>query len=295
MTYPRTIVAATDFSDNATHAVLQAAHLARSWHARLVLLHVFNDSVWRNLGAIHDWSDWTSRKPIEIARTRIEQLGERLASEYAIQVWPEVRVGRASQQIIEVIASTHAELLVVGEHGENWIKEVMLGGTALKVLEESDIPVLLVRNKAHDSYRDIVVATDFSQSAERATRMSLACFPDARLVLIHAWIVPFEASMRMGGAQDDDIERYRKSEFDIAFRQMEKFVYQCLADDGTVLLERLVLHGLPESAVFQQVHARSSDLIVVGKHSGRNLDERLLGSVTQNILYRAECDVLLVP
>jgi nucleotide-binding universal stress UspA family protein len=45
--------------------------------------------------------------------------------------------------------------------------------------------------------------------------------------------------------------------------------------------------------LFDQARARGSDLIVIGKHSGRELDERLLGSVTQNILYHAECDVLL--
>jgi nucleotide-binding universal stress UspA family protein len=34
---------------------------------------------------------------------------------------------------------------------------------------------------------------------------------------------------------------------------------------------------------------------VIGKHDGRIIEERLLGSVTRNVLYDAGRDVLLVP
>jgi nucleotide-binding universal stress UspA family protein len=59
------------------------------------------------------------------------------------------------------------------------------------------------------------------------------------------------------------------------------------------LLHPLALQGSPASVIFDQATARGSDLIIIGKHGGSALDERLLGSVTQNILYHAECDVLL--
>jgi len=36
-----------------------------------------------------------------------------------------------------------------------------------------------------------------------------------------------------------------------------------------------------------------ADLVAIGKHGGGALEEKLLGSVTQNVLYHAGCDVLL--
>ncbi|MDP1636053.1 MAG: universal stress protein, partial [Gallionellaceae bacterium] len=105
----------------------------------------------------------------------------------------------------------------------------------------------------------------------------------------HAWLVPLEASLRMGGAQEEDIERFREREFARAGAGLEDFAQRC----GAGSPELLALHGSPAAVVFEQVRARGSDLIVIGKHGGTALDERLLGSVTQNILYHSECDVLM--
>lgn len=292
MSRPQTIVAATDFSENAQRAVQQAAHLARTWGARLILVHVFNDSVWASIKAVYDLSGWSNVKPLDAARTRLMALGERVARDFAVQVETEVLVGRASQQIGVFVAARHAELLVVGEHGENWVRDTVLGGTALKVLEATHIPVLLVRSPAAGSYQRILIATDFSANATRATHLAMALFPDARHHLIHAYVVPFEASMRMGGAQDEDIQRYREQEYLKAARNLEAFAVDC---DYRAAAEfsRLALYGYPASVLFEQ--AQEVDLIVIGKHGGGPFEEKLLGSVTQNILYHAGCDVLLSP
>lgn len=292
MSRPQTIVAATDFSENAQRAVQQAAHLARTWGARLILVHVFNDSVWASIKAVYDLSGWSNVKPLDAARTRLMALSEQVARDFAVQVETEVLVGRASQQIGVFVAARHAELLVVGEHGENWVRDTVLGGTALKVLEATHIPVLLVRSPAAGSYQRILIATDFSANATRAAHLAMALFPDARHHLIHAYVVPFEASMRMGGAQDEDIQRYREQEYLKAARNLEAFAVDC---DYRAAAEfsRLALYGYPASVLFEQ--AQEVDLIVIGKHGGGPFEEKLLGSVTQNILYHAGCDVLLSP
>jgi len=292
MSRPQTIVAATDFSENAQRAVQQAAHLARTWGARLILVHVFNDSVWASIKAVYDLSGWSNVKPLDAARTRLIALGEQVARDFAVQVETGVLVGRASQQIGAFVAARHAELLVVGEHGENWVRDAVLGGTALKVLEATHIPVLLVRSPAAGSYQRILIATDFSANATRAAHLAMALFPDARHHLIHAYVVPFEASMRMGGAQDEDIQRYREQEYLKAARNLEAFAVDC---DYRAAAEfsRLALCGYPASVLFEQ--AQEADLIAIGKHGGGPFEEKLLGSVTQNILYHAGCDVLLSP
>lgn len=292
MPAPQTIIAATDFSETATRAVRQAALLARTWDAKLTLLYVFNDSVWASLKAVYDLPNWDNIRPLVNQRARLTQLGEQIANEFSIPVDVEILTGRASQQIGKLVAARHADLLVVGEHGENWVSDIVLGGTALKVIEAARIPVLLVRRDEPELYRDIVIATDFSAAANHAARLSLDYFPAARLALIHAWQVPFEASMRMGGAREEDISHYREREFERAVTELDTFARDC---EGAAQprFECHALYGSPESVMFDQARARGTDLIVIGKYSGRNTDERLLGSVTQNILYHAECDVLL--
>lgn len=293
MPTPQTIIAATDFSASSLIAVKQAAFLSRLWNAKLILVHVYNDSVWASLKAVYSLPSWQTEQPMAAARRQLDHLGHEMASAFGIAVESELLIGRASRQIGDIVAARQAGLLVVGEHGENWVRDVVLGGTALKVLEATRIPVLLVRRAEAAAYRDILIATDFSPASERATSMALDCFPDAQMALIHAWLVPFEASMRMGGAREEDIEHYRSREFEDATRQLKEFTQRCSSENAADRLEQIAMHGAPASVLFDQARARGSDLIVIGKHSGRELDERLLGSVTQNILYHAECDVLL--
>lgn len=201
MPKPQTIVAATDFSANATRAVEQAAHLADAWGAKLCLVHVFNDSVWASLKAVYDLPGWAGVDPAKVAQTRLTEQAGRIARAFGVPVEAELLTGRAAQQIGSFAVARGAGLLVVGEHGEDWIDQIVLGGTALKVLEEARIPVLLVRGAAPASYRNILAATDFSPAADHAIRFVLDCFPDASFALVHAYLVPFESSMRMGGAR----------------------------------------------------------------------------------------------
>ncbi|MHB1116118.1 universal stress protein [Sideroxydans sp.] len=291
MATPRTLIAATDFSASATRAVRQAALLAQAWDAKLILVHAFNDSVWASLRAVYDLPGWNDVKPLVSQRARLNKLAAEIAQEFALSVDTEVLTGRASQQIGQIVAARNADLLVVGEHGENWVNDVVLGGTALKVIEAARVPVLLVRRQDPALYRDILIAADFSDNSERAARFALEVFPEAQKVLIHAWLVPLEASMRLGGAREEDIEHFRAREFAQAEAGLASLLHKLGATEDH--LQMLALQGSPASVIFDQAEARGSDLIVIGKHGGSPLDERLLGSVTQNILYHAGCDVLL--
>lgn len=293
MPRPQIIVAATDFSENANRAVRQAAHLARAWGASLTLVHVFNDSVWASLRAVYDLPGWADIKPAETAKTRLAALAGEVALEFGVAVGHEVRIGRASQQISGFIAARQADLLVVGEHGENWVSDVVLGGTALKVLEATRIPVLLVRQPVPAVYRNTLIATDFSATSERAACLAMECFPDAHHALINAWLLPFESSMRLGGARDEDIQHYRDRELSIVSKRMAECAQGCAHLSAHGRLERLALHGAPAEVVLGQARAGGHELIVIGKHGGEVIDELLLGSVTHNILYHADCDVLL--
>jgi len=294
MSGPKTIIAATDFSENARRAVEQAARLAKEWNAALTLVHVFNDSVWSGIKKIYDLSRWSTSNPVESAQQRLAATCNQLTRDFGVTVDAEVLVGRASKEIHRFVTARHAELLVVGEHGENWLRDAVLGGTALKVLEASHIPVLLVRQTAVGPYQRIIIATDFSETATRAARLALDLFPDARHHLVHAYVVPFESRMRMGGAQEEDIRHYREQEYVKAAQNLEAFAVDC-DYHAAAEFSRLALYGYPASVLFEQAQGMEADLIAIGKHGGGPFEEQLLGSVTQNVLYHAGCDVLLSP
>lgn len=288
----KVIVAATDLSPAAELAVEQAARLAQELDAELHVLHVFNDGLWATLKNLYDAERWVGAEPVLAARNRLSELAAGLAGRYGIRARGETRTGHPAAEIAAFAREQAAQLLVVGEHGEDWIRDTVFGGTALKVLEQARIPVLLVRRGPVAGFSRVLVTTDFSAAARHAARFALDLLPAARHVLLHAYSLHFEGRMRLGGAVEEDIARYRAGERLRSAQRMADF----LAGFGeeAARFERALVQGHPVAAIFDQAAQLDADLIVVGKH-GSSLEERLLGSVTQNVLYNAERHVLLVP
>ncbi|MFN6961399.1 MAG: universal stress protein [Rhodocyclaceae bacterium] len=290
----KTIVVATDLSPAAAIAVEQAARLAQSKGARLWILHVFNDSLWASIKNIYDSERWSGDEPVLAARKHLSEQVRRIADSHGIVVSGETRTGRATTEIAHFLTECRADLLVVGEHGEDWIGDAVIGGTALNVLERASVPVMLVRRLVSADFPTVIVATDFSANAERALRLALDWFGTSTLYVVHAYSVPFEGRMRMAGATDADIEHYRIDE-----RQRARNALQALRS-SLVIPEGAPIHwldvaGQPAVALCEMSERLAADLVIVGKHGGSPLEERIIGSVTQNVLYHASSNVLLVP
>jgi len=290
----KTIVVATDLSPSSDVAVEQAALLAMHWSAGLWLLHVFDDSLWASIKGVYDSERWLGNEPVLAARDRLSQQVRQVAHRHGIVVTGETRTGRAAAEIARFLGEHQADLLVVGEHGEDWVGDTVIGGTALKVLERANVPVLLVRRPASADFSTVIVATDFSDNSTRAAQLAVNWFPSASHYLAHAYSVLFEGRMRMGGATDDDIDRYRTDERVRSEARMTK-LRKVLEIPDTMNFHAVNLRGHPTSVLFKLAERHAADLIVIGKHGGSEIEERLLGSVTQNVLYHVSSNVLLLP
>jgi len=289
----RSLVVATDFSPAADGAVEHAALLAKRWNAQLTLLHVFNDGIWSQIKALYAGQPWTAVTPADAALIRLTQQAQALTERGGgIKVQAQVRSGRASTEIAAFCRETQPQLIVIGEHGENWLSDIVLGGTALKVLKSAQLPVLLARRTVVSPWSRVLIATDFSENAGRVARIAMQWFPDAHLQLVHAYSVAFEGRMRLAGTMSHDITLYRQREAD---RAKQKRQEQVRAMQLGPRLGSLLVHGHPAAALPDQAQRLQADLIVIGKHGASALDQRLLGSVTHNLLYHAPCDVLVVP
>lgn len=285
------VIVATDFSDGAAIAVERAAALARSLGTRLHALHVFNDGIWATLTQLYNTAHWQGGDPVLATRRRLSEMVADLARRHGIEALAESATGSAATEIARFARAQEACLLVIGKQGEHWIADAVLGETALKLVKNADLPVLVARDKPRREMRRLLVATDYSENALRAAKAARALFPQAQVRLVNAFTVAFEGRMRLAGASDDDIESYRVIERARAEQGMRRFVAELGAGAN---VETSVTHGFPASALLE-LAAIDVDLIVLGRHGGSNAEERLLGSVTRNVLYHAACDVLLVP
>lgn len=290
------VAVATDLSPRSNLVVERAARLARRLDSRLWLVHVFNDSLWARAKSIHDTPGQAGDQPQLAVQRQLATLAADLGARFGLTVKTEIPIGPASRRITEFAAAHRIVLMVVGERGKSWVRDmVLLGGTALKVAEGARVPVLLVRRPPAADYSKVLVATDFSASSANAARLASDLFPDADLTLLHAYATEVDEYMGFGSDAEAASSPLRDEALSRAAHNMEALVAKLGARKGISPFSKQLIFGYPATAILSLAPRLGTDLIVIGKHGGSPVGERLLGSVTQNVLYYADCDVLLVP
>jgi nucleotide-binding universal stress UspA family protein len=206
--------------------------------------------------------------------------------------------------LTQVINDQHPDLIVLGTHGREGLKKLVLGSTAEQVVRSAEIPALTVGphvaepTDSRRAFHNIVFATDFGPASDKALPYALSVAEDygSKLVLLH--VIPMVA---IGTAA------YAAGEFAASeLAQWESRV----EEDSTKKLRALIPGDARLSAEPEYVISRNfvpegilgvaathkADLIVMGvnKASSPRLASHLPWSVAHEVICRANCPVLTV-
>lgn len=285
------ILAATDLSAPARHAVERAALVSRDTGGRLDLLHVANLAPLERLRQLVGAGPVAVEEVLEAARQQLHRLGTGIQHRFGVQADAHVVAGSLLQELVQKTAELDAGLLVCGAKGESIFRRFMLGTTALRILSTTTCPVLVVKQAPHEPYRRLLVPVDFSPSSLRAIGHARSIAPLADIVLLHVFDVPFEGHLRYASVDDDTISHYRILARQNATRRLDTLRDEAALDHGNSSL--VVLHGDPSLRIIEQEQEQDCDLIVMGKHGEGLFEELLLGSVTRHVLAESQSDVLV--
>ena len=293
MTPSRKILAATDFSAPARHALERAALLAQAHpDTQLILAHVVSSSALDSLRRLigQDAAEQEARLLEQTERALAEQ-AERLAARHPVAIDTVLTQGSAQAALVGLAEERHADLLVMGARGMHFVREHLLGSTIERVLRTSRRPLLAVKQRPYSPYRRILAPVDFSDHAAAAINAAHAWLPDADFVLLHAFEVELESTFRLAGMDDNQIHQYRIQARNAAQTEMEAFIGKLHVPASQ--LSRQFVHGAATLRILEQEQTIDADLIVIGKHGRSVMEELLLGSVTKHVLAHSSSDVLI--
>jgi nucleotide-binding universal stress UspA family protein len=136
----RTILAPTDFSESAAHAVARAFELAATHDAKVHLVHAYQIPPFPDGATVG--ADVVA--PLEQAATRALGLE---AQKYASR--PEfggviLEMGDAREVILHHARTLPADLIVMGTHGRSGIQRWALGSVAERIVRSAPCAVLVV-------------------------------------------------------------------------------------------------------------------------------------------------------
>lgn len=185
---------------------------------------------------------------------------------------------------------------MVGARGEHTARNGVpgLGGTAIKLLATSPVPVLFVRTAAARAPAAVLVAVDLSPfSGDVVACAAASMAANGRLTVLHVCDTPFAARLEAYGLSGDTIEFYAEGEEQRRRREMEALVGSLGVD---VDVRLLIEHGDTIDALFRQFEPQRPDLVVLGRQSGRRgRASAAPGGVARDVVAAAPTDVLVVP
>lgn len=283
----RRLLAATDLSPRSDRAVRRAAGLAEPLGAELLLLYVVDDDQPASL------MDAERREALSLLHGR--------AAELAKSPWhPAPRVvvetGDPFDGIIRAAEAQAADLVVLGAHRRDLLRDIFVGTTAERVMRYGGRPVLMVNRPPAGPYRRILAAADIDEGSAHALRTAaaLGLLDGTDLSVLHAFYAPgkgllVRADVPEQAVTDHLLARTREAETELA---------RFLAGIGLDVLSRprmMAEEGRPATVIKEAVGRLRPDLVLMGTGQHGMLRRVLLGSVAAEVVPELECDVLVVP
>lgn len=279
----KSILAATDLSSRSGPAVQRAVQLAKAHQAKLRVLNVVEDDLlgdrmYAEVGRIRD-----------ILSAQVDGFGRPEACEVAVVG------GHAFRVIGEEARASGAELIVMGAHRRQVLRDVFVGTTIERVIRTAGRPVLMANAPSAELWRRILVATDLSEASAHAAQSAhrLGLLDGMDVTFVHAFAPVSRQMMTHAGVPPERIHAEAEREFQSAQRELAGFVQRLGL--GDLPCHARIIEGIGADAIAGFVEQSKPDLLVIGSRGLSGARRLFLGSVAQDLLGSLETDILAVP
>ena len=278
----RPVTVGVDGSVSSEQAVRWAAREARRRKAPLRVVQAVDPTAPPHQYAVPGYGPDVHEIRIRAARAHLQDAARAAAEEASgVTVEQEILEGFPIAQLLD--ESRTAQLVVIGDRGLSGVAGLLLGSVAVALAARGACPVAVVRGRTSAVEGPVVVGVDGSPVSEAALEYAFdaADARSAELVVVYAWRdllfdrgTPLEAIEQQGRAE----------------------LAERLAGWGgkypDVRVRRVVVRDAPARTIVEQSSA--AQLVVVGSHGRGSVGGLLLGSVSNAVLHRAKCPVVVV-
>lgn len=279
------ILVATDFSTRSDRALRRATLLARQYSAEIAVVHVIND----------DQPSRLMKAEEREARNLLDGLAATVSEIDRLQCETRLMLGEPFQAIAEMAEAASADVIVMGPHRLQALRDVFIGTTIERTIRHSHRPVIMANAVPAGHYDRILVATDLSDGSSKAIAKArkLGILDHTETLVVHAFDVPAQSMMIRSSMTMDQLKDYVAEQEERAADEVREFLEKIELRPSRSIVQLIELSA-PET-IRDCVRKQKADLVVVGTHGRTGLAKFFLGSVAEEILRRSEVDVLVVP
>lgn len=258
------VVVGFDFSAGSAYAVDLAIDIANRWQSNIRLVYVKEKN--EDEGPI--------REEIERRNAGVAHLLRGIQIEYVL------RQGDPADELTRQAKEDNATLLVIGTHGMSGMKKNLLGRNSYKTIEESTVPVLIVRedfnfNKSLDT---IVLPIDSSDDTRQKTAQA-ALFAKTFGATIHI--------LGLYTSNFADVRGIVNNYVKMVERYLEKA-------EVTFVTEYVDVTGTVTSTTLEYANRVGADMIAIMTEQESTLTSLFMGTHAQQMINESKIPVLTV-
>ena len=139
-------------------------------------------------------------------------------------------------------------------------------------------------------FKNILVPTDASEAAQRALLMAIELSKKfgSRILLLHVVFTPEALGYTLSGGisvPQEELNIYGREALTAALAGV---------DTGNVPIEKKHFPGHPGIVILEEIESSQIDLVVMGNRGYGAIAGSLLGSVSQRVISKAKCPVMIV-
>jgi len=278
------ILVGIDVFEKSDNVLKRALTIARENEAELFIVHAV-ETPWLSLPS------YFGSKELDVdikgITKTIEKKLKALNRDKKIPYFIYVKEDDADDLLLCAAKWSKADMMVLGVHSKTKSRKRFLGSIVQKVVHQSHIPVLVVKNNVTRAYKNIVAPTDFQIQSKESILFAKNVFPTLKINIVNAFqtVYAMEAPYATMGPE---ISEYNNVALPSTKKEMKKFIKEVSVEKGEVIDDELD----SKAALIKYMKKGSYDLVVVGSR-GTSGFKALLGSVATYILRETTSDVLI--
>ncbi|MFN5182324.1 MAG: universal stress protein [Bacteroidota bacterium] len=272
------ILVPLDFSETSMLAVRHACFLAQLRKGTVLLVHIVPksnellDVIQPELNLSIDME-----KAANAIRNKLEDLAGQLHKEFGIAVNYQVSTGNVSKEILKICEEEKCGMIIMGTQGYSALEMIFIGSNTIKVLGDSDVPVMSVRTPASkNGYKNIILPIDESSHSRQKVNIAIEMARE------------FGAKLHVLGIVDSEDSSFN-GKLDVIFKQIEN-----IAGDKNVTCSRhrLINPDNKAESTLKFTNEVNGDLLVIMSDQNTELSGLFLGPYSSQLINSAKIPVL---
>ncbi len=285
---------ATDGSKVSEAALRYAVFFGENFGSDIIGIHAIPEP--EKLLFKTEFHDWTV-KVEENLKSELSSLAKNLEAK-GISFKGVVLKGVPGVEIVGCARRENANLIVLGKSGLGLLDRILVGSTTLRVLRESEIPVLAVKNldgEGEVKIAKILVPVEISDMISSALvfAIELAKKIKAEITVLYVFRLDvYTYEVPASTLVLDDLIKFSSEELERKVDEIMASRTESKEGNGVEVNTRVIQAINPAIAISDYAATHGIDLIVINTHGRKGFSRLILGSVTEKVIQESSCAVL---